>query len=530
MFFSQAKDINLLKAIIKNDAEDSSKIFHLIKLSNKYNSISLDSAILFAEHALKVANTIDAGNRDRLIALSSNNLGTIYFNQAKYLKAFEYKINALKIAEKINDKKILHDCYSALGAIFYIQKDYTKSQSHYFNALKIDAKLNDKKQMAQTLNSIGSLYEVQCNNTEAITYYQKALNLYQELNIKSGIAACISNIANIYSHQGNYEKATDYYFKALTIDEEINSKAGIACDKLHIGSFYLKTKKYKEAEAYLLQSLSLSDSLGDLIYQQEAFAYLSNLYAQINNYQKAMVYQQKNAVAKDSLFKEEQMKEFARIEMNFDFEKKELQLKAEANRKKIITTSIIIILGILLIAIVILLYQQKLKRKKEKIIFEKENEVLKLEKNNLELELLNSKKLLNIYVENMLEKSEIVEKYSLEIEELKQLKTKELTEIRTEQIDELNNVKILTDEDWNKFQELFEGVHKGFIIRLKEKIPNLTQAEIRLICLTKLNLTTKQMADMLGVSQDTIKKTRYRLRKKLVISQENDIDELAKTI
>jgi len=77
---------------------------------------------------------------------------------------------------------------------------------------------------------------------------------------------------------------------------------------------------------------------------------------------------------------------------------------------------------------------------------------------------------------------------------------------------------------------LFEQVHKGFFIRLKEKLPNLTQAETRLICLTKLQLDTKQMAGILGVSNSTIKQSRYRLRKKLGLSEEDNISDISESI
>jgi DNA-directed RNA polymerase specialized sigma24 family protein len=97
-------------------------------------------------------------------------------------------------------------------------------------------------------------------------------------------------------------------------------------------------------------------------------------------------------------------------------------------------------------------------------------------------------------------------------------------------LEHLNNTAILTDEDWNKFRQLFEQVHKDFFKRLREKLPDLTQAEVRLICLTKLNLGTKQMAGILGVSFDTIRKSRYRLRKKLGLAEEDRIDDIVESI
>ena len=74
---------------------------------------------------------------------------------------------------------------------------------------------------------------------------------------------------------------------------------------------------------------------------------------------------------------------------------------------------------------------------------------------------------------------------------------------------------ILTDKDWMKFKSIFEEVYKNFFFKLKSKQLCLTEGEVRLAALTKLDLSTKEMAHMLGISPNSINKSRYRLRKKL---------------
>ena len=211
-------------------------------------------------------------------------------------------------------------------------------------------------------------------------------------------------------------------------------------------------------------------------------------------------------------------------------EKKDLQDQADRTNKKIIAGSLLLIVIALIVAIIFLVQKQQLRRKKDQIIFERETALLTSEKQRLESELDSSKQLLASYTSSMLEKSQLLDTFKTEITNLKALKSKELAKEKTDRLDDLNNITLFTADDWFKFQELFEQVHKGFFARLKERLPHLTPAETRLICLTKLQLTTKQMSDVLAVSPDTIKKTRYRLRKKLLESVTEDIDELAKII
>lgn len=101
---------------------------------------------------------------------------------------------------------------------------------------------------------------------------------------------------------------------------------------------------------------------------------------------------------------------------------------------------------------------------------------------------------------------------------------------KVSQIEALNTCTILTHDDWDSFKLLFDEVYVGFLARLKEHMPNLTPSEIRLLCLTKLNLNTKQMAANLGISPDSIKKSRHRLRKKISLSEDTSLHDVIKFI
>jgi DNA-binding CsgD family transcriptional regulator len=120
----------------------------------------------------------------------------------------------------------------------------------------------------------------------------------------------------------------------------------------------------------------------------------------------------------------------------------------------------------------------------------------------------------------------IVEKNHL-IEQL-ELENKNIE--NNESLIELQNLTILTDEQWNEFKNAFEKVHQGFLNNLKNKIANLTPAETRLLALAKLKLTTKEMASSLGVTTQAIRTAWYRLRTKLNLSNEISLEEFVETI
>ena len=69
--------------------------------------------------------------------------------------------------------------------------------------------------------------------------------------------------------------------------------------------------------------------------------------------------------------------------------------------------------------------------------------------------------------------------------------------------------------DWEEFKLLFEQIHPSFFQRINEKYPKLTQSDLRFIAYVKMGLSSKEIANLLNVQVDSLKNTRYRIRKKI---------------
>ena len=95
---------------------------------------------------------------------------------------------------------------------------------------------------------------------------------------------------------------------------------------------------------------------------------------------------------------------------------------------------------------------------------------------------------------------------------------------------QLQRSVLITDEGWQAFSDLFAKVHPGFSHRLREKHPGLSPAEVRLLTLSKLGYSTREMAAMLGVGLNAVRQNRSRLRRKLGLPEEASIEELAANV
>lgn len=71
------------------------------------------------------------------------------------------------------------------------------------------------------------------------------------------------------------------------------------------------------------------------------------------------------------------------------------------------------------------------------------------------------------------------------------------------------------DKDWVHFTQHFDKVHNDFVEKLKEKHPKVTGNEIKLCAYLRMNLSTKEIAQLMNISVRGVEISRYRLRKKL---------------
>jgi DNA-binding CsgD family transcriptional regulator len=143
--------------------------------------------------------------------------------------------------------------------------------------------------------------------------------------------------------------------------------------------------------------------------------------------------------------------------------------------------------------------------------------------------LANSKKQqLELYKQSLMEKSDMINRISAELEALRGTFTPELA-----QIQKFNNIlhsSILTDEDWERFKKTFQEVYPNFFATLRFRFPSITASELRLSALIKMNLTLKEAAAMLAISASSVKKSRYRLKIRLGLRDEESLEEFIRSV
>ena len=192
-------------------------------------------------------------------------------------------------------------------------------------------------------------------------------------------------------------------------------------------------------------------------------------------------------------------------------------------------TLYLIFSGLILTFVASALVRAVYKRRERKI--REENERL-LETNQLREENRISQ-LKNKHLENELElrKRELTGVYEAEIRRnalLKDLKAqigKTKSEKPVEEITALIDKQLEDDSDWTKFESAFNELDFEFIANLNKRHQGLTRQEVRLLVYIRLNLSNKEISELLNIGLKSVEMKRYRARKKLGLEKSQNLSE-----
>lgn len=169
--------------------------------------------------------------------------------------------------------------------------------------------------------------------------------------------------------------------------------------------------------------------------------------------------------------------------------------------------------------------QERLKRLHQLEMEKSEKEIVKLRNEKLESEIEFKNQQLAASAMHVVQKGELLKKIKAELQKLVKNNKKE------EDVDGLKRImKLLAEEermneDWEQFSVHFNKVHGDFLIALKEKYPQLSAHELKLCAYLRMNLASKEIAQLMNISVRGVEISRYRLRKKLNIPTEVNLFE-----
>jgi ligand-binding sensor domain-containing protein len=186
---------------------------------------------------------------------------------------------------------------------------------------------------------------------------------------------------------------------------------------------------------------------------------------------------------------------------------------------------LLILVGfVALVRWLIKLYNERREEQWKAAIVEQEKEILRLKNLNLENEIEGKNTELMSKALKMGHKNEIMQELKEGLQELRsEQNEKGLKVLRN--LEKLVNGELQNEDAWEQFNLYFDQINNNFTSTLLKQYPNLTTNDVRTCILIKLNLSIKEMATLLNISTQGVEKSKYRLKKRLNLSLEDDLTE-----
>ena len=166
-----------------------------------------------------------------------------------------------------------------------------------------------------------------------------------------------------------------------------------------------------------------------------------------------------------------------------------------------------------------LFYIISVRRKLEKAKLEQQNQEERMKRREVEKELEHKQRELTTKILQLASKNEFLGKLEKEIQQLYTTVQGDAKET-AKRISRMIELDATDEEMWTQFSKEFEVIHSDFMQKLVQEFGPFSKTEIRLISLMKMNLPSKDIANILRISENGLKKARYRLRKKMNLASD----------
>ncbi len=490
-------------------------------------------------------------------------MGEICFHLGHYAQALEYYLEATPLFEKAGEAGLLADNYNNLGILYFYNRDTFQAKQCYAKAMQLYAKAKSNAGAAITYGKLGHLFEKKQQYDSALYYQHLALQAYKSTADKHGMAKIFENLGSIHEDLQHYDTAMQYFRKANDLYTSTGDRVGNIEVLNNIGDVYRKTGHIADGLKYSRFAVEQAIATNEQYQLSAGYRDLAKGYNLLGRNDSAFYYLELSRKYLLDIYSQESSKQMAFLQAQYDSEKQNNEIRSLQNARKIttvVTIAIVVIIILLVVLGISIINRQKLKMQNERAISEQNKHILETQNRLMEMELKSGKleedKLKTELINRQLEKDKLdAELKTRELEEthLKQqieVKTKELSTqalhviqknqlleslhnhleemIKDDKRDQKRQLKQLSlqinqnfnnETYWADFRNTFEQVHQSFFDQLKLVAPDLSAAELRLVSLLKMNMGSADISTMLGISQDSLRVSRYRLRKKLNLEQ-----------
>lgn len=531
--------LNLLKGI--HDPEklwgESQATYALLMtqaMDKNYMKFSSDSLIALALNYYTITQTSPI-----MYAKALFYHGRVMLELDKEEEALKSFLAAKDVYERTKDHKMLALIAEEVGMINRKQDLYDDALTNFREALTTYKQLKDSLSVISASLNIARVYLFKSEWDSCSLYYNNALEIAVQKNYLSEITI-LQELGILYRSMQNLSEA-ERYFLAAYEKETDEEKKYMEC--LSLGYLYMQMGQTENARKYLIMSANSSKAYTQI----SAYDCLYFLEKDIDNFEEAIVYHELADSITNAMEELNSRELIASLQKKYENEK----LRNDNLQMKVRYTNFILwgTIAFLFVVACMCYYYYKNRNNKKKIA---EIE-LQIQENEEEIERYQQEiEDIQISKDQVLKENLMLEENRTKVGELNgkivllTMQNKTLSEHLKELGGELN-VGIssgsfihafrlllaikegtlrgkLSNEERQKLFSLFDLIYWNYVSRLLERAPTLTKHDLEICCFLKFGLSHEELSCIFHTTSDSVTRAKGRLKGRLGISPQDDLD------
>lgn len=459
-------------------------------------------------------------------------------------------------------------------AILFLMRGYVNLA--FEKAISAERLFSRSASLAGDLNQnrlvIAAIYESMNDTLNAIAYHRKTATYFQEQGllrqyvstgillgdlmverhedhpelagmIRHLVAASAdlqdpSLILNVRLLEARWHVVQGHPEAGLKVLEELVPTASWSEDELGRAALHLAMGKTLYAAGRMQRAISelekadgLFRAFGMTAEERTAKEYLAKAHERAGDFRSSLAYQKDFQALDKELFNERRTRQFDELQTIYETGQKEhalaiqeqtiarLNAEAKANR----TTRLVYGLGMISIILVSVLTVVAYRQKMKKEALERQQQEARYQQ-----EIAYKKKQLTSQTLHLVQKNAFIQELKEKLASIRASPDRFAVEYG--RITSLLQHHSAEDESWEVFKAYFSEVHNDFDVHLKSMAPDITEYEVRLASFLRMNLTINEIASLLHVQPQSVMKSKYRLKKKLGLGKDVDLDGFLSTL
>ncbi|MEX0966184.1 MAG: hypothetical protein WD077_03030 [Bacteroidia bacterium] len=498
----------------------------------------LDSSLLYANQNVTLF-TREKDTTKKGMALL--NRGQIYKELGDYPAAMADYLQAIRYFKATGNSNMIARTQaelatlSAMNGEMQVALEYNRLAAAYFREVA------DSSNYGYVILNLANDLNFLEKPDSALLLLREAVNIFNSLGKAYLLMNAEAQMGRSLFLLGQQKEALNRFRSSNNIGRSGDYLAQLAYNHTYISKIYMELRVLDSALHHAQMALRHTKEIGFNEEYGHALLQLSKVYEARGEYQQGLAFRKQFHEVQDSLFNLEKARQVQQIKETYESELKEERLKSqeaaisllEARSRTQWIRNIALAAGLLLTIVIafLVINRQQTKIKLNRELAQKKEQLHRFQlkekeatEKQLRLELDHKKRELTSQALLIAEKNELLRSFKDKLREISRDGNGKGQQEMNRLVQRIERAEIKSD-DWDKFMRIFEEVHPDFLQSLQATYAELTPNDLRLVALMRMNLSNKEIANILHISDDGLKKARYRLRKRLALASEENMNE-----